>query len=242
VAGQSIEVLSVFDRTTTNALNLTGNGLGQSIYGNDGVNALIGGGGTDTFYGMGGDDGIIVDDVSDVVIEGVGGGNDTVYTTANYALGAGSAVETLTVYNRFTTNAINLVGNEFGQAIHGNDGANVIDGKGGADTIFLRAGADAVRFTTALGGGNVDAVTGFVSGVDKIQLDDAIFTGLTPGALPAGVLVVGALPADGNDLLLYNQVSGQLFFDADGNGAAAAVLFATLDPGTLLGAGDFLVI
>ena len=54
--------------------------------------------------------------------------------------------------------------------------------------------------------------------------------------------MVNALPADGNDRLLYNQVTGQLFFDADGNGAGAAFLFATLGAGTVLAASDFVVV
>ena len=42
--------------------------------------------------------------------------------------------------------------------------------------------------------------------------------------------------------LIYKQSSGKLFYDEDGHGGAAKVLFAQLDPGTYLGASDFLVI
>lgn len=42
--------------------------------------------------------------------------------------------------------------------------------------------------------------------------------------------------------LVYNQSTGQLFFDADGNGAGAAVLFALVVPGTALTTASFEVI
>jgi hypothetical protein len=159
--GASIEVFTPYDRFTINAMNLFGNEQSQTIYGNNGVNLLQGGGGTDIFYGLLGDDSYLVDGLSDQVFETAGQGNDTVYTTAGYVLAAGQSIETLSVFDRTTVNAINLNGNEIGQTIYGNDGANIIDGKGGADMIFLLGGADAVRFTTTLGAGNVDAVIGF---------------------------------------------------------------------------------
>src|SRR5690606_24679878 len=166
---------------------------------------------------------------------------DTVYTTGHFVLSAGSEVEVLGVYNRSTTTATNLGGNEFANAIYGNAGSNVIDGKGGADTIYLMGGADTVYFSTPLGAGNVDAVIGFASGDDRLQLDRVIF-GLAPGALPASAFVLGSAAQDANDRLIYNQGTGQLFFDADGTGAGAAVLFATLGAGTALNASDFLVV
>jgi len=42
--------------------------------------------------------------------------------------------------------------------------------------------------------------------------------------------------------IVYNGATGQLFYDADGSGAGAAVLFATLSGNPVLGAGDFTVI
>ena len=241
-SGAWIETITVYDRTTTDALNLTGNEFGQTIYGNNGVNTLDGHGGADVLYGLGGDDAYIVDWFDDTVLESAGGGTDTVYAMTHYTLTAGAEVEVLLVYDRTTTSAINFNGNELAQTIYGNAGNNVIDGKGGNDTIYLMGGSDTVHFSAALGAGNVDAVRGFASGDDKLQLDSVTFAGLAPGALSADAFGDNALPADANDRLLYNEALGQLFFDADGNGAGAAVLFATLDPGTLLGAGDFIVV
>ena len=71
----------------------------------------------------------------------------------------------------------------------------------------------------------------------------AIFTAAGPlGALNANAFVTGAAAADASDRIIYNNLTGQLFYDADGNGAGAAVLFANLSPGLTLTASDFQVI
>ena len=103
-------------------------------------------------------------------------------------------------------------------------------------------GAHAFRFDSALGAGNVDTIDGFSVADDTIRLDDAVFTGLTPGALPAGAFQLGASAQDADDRILYDAASGALLFDADGNGAGAAIHFATLMPGTAIVAADILVI
>ena len=53
------------------------------------------------------------------------------------------------------TAAINLTGNEIGQADHGNAGANVLNGGGGNDTLIGLGGND-----TLVGGTGNDAMTG----------------------------------------------------------------------------------
>ncbi len=242
-SGAEVETLTVYERTTTDALDLVGNGYGQTIYGNDGSNLLNGNGGADVLYGLAGDDAYLVDWFDDTVHEFAGGGTDTVYAAAHFTLTAGAEVEVLSVYDRATTNAINFNGNELGQTIYGNAGDNYIDGKGGNDTIYLMGGADNVVFTAPLGAGNVDAVLGFTSGNDKFLLDGVTFAGLAPGALlPASAFALGIAAADADDRIVYDQASGRLWFDGDGNGAGAAVLFATVDPATALAASDFLAL
>jgi serralysin len=79
-------------------------------------------------------------------------------------------------------------------------------------------------------------------GDDLIRLDHAVFAGLGAGALGAGAFVAGMAAADADDRVLYDAASGQIFYDADGNGANAAILFATVQPATILTAGDFLIV
>ena len=73
------------------------------------------------------------------------------------------------------------------------------------------------------------------------MLDDAIFTGLALGALPAGAFRTGTSAQDADDRIIYDPATGNLFFDADGNGGGAAMQFATLQGAPALAASDFIV-
>ena len=70
-----------------------------------------------------------------------------------------------------------------------------------------------------------------------------MFTGLAPGALNAERVRRSAPPRrDADDRIIYDQATGQLLFDADGNGIGAKVLFAVLDSHPVITASDFTVI
>jgi serralysin len=56
------------------------------------------------------------------------------------------------------------------------------------------------------------------------------------------VFRLGLKAADANDFLIYDKAHGQLYYDRDGNGAAAQVLFADLKDGVTLTVGDFVLI
>jgi VCBS repeat-containing protein len=241
-AGSSVEVLSTVGLGDTTAINLYGNELGNVLYGNAGANALIGGGGADYLVGFGGDDDYYVDNVGDVVLEAAGQGRDVVYASTSYALTAGSSVEVLSTVGLGDTTAIGLTGNELANVLYGNAGANVLNGGEGNDYLQGFGGADTFAFTTALGAGNVDTIADFLSATDKIALDDAVFTGLGLGGLPPSVFHIGTEATDEDQRIIYDDATGQLYYDADGSGAEAAVLFATVDPGTIITAGDFTVI
>ena len=92
--------------------------------------------------------------------------------------------------------------------------------------------------------GNADLIADFASGVDKLALDDAIFgAGIgTPGSFNANAFFAGTAAHDGDDRIIYNSATGQLFYDADGNGGGAAILFATLQGNPAVTASDFTVI
>jgi Ca2+-binding RTX toxin-like protein len=182
------------------------------------------------------------DSVLDIVFEAVGGGYDRIQASANHLLAAGQEIEVLRTIDQNASTAINLTGNEFGQFVQGNAGANRIDGGAGSDALYGYGGADQFAFTTALGGGNVDTVADFVSGVDSFLLDDAVFAGLSLGALSPGAFRVGTAALDADDRIIYNQAAGALLFDADGVGGVAAVQFAALPGGPAVAASDFVVI
>ena len=78
---------------------------------------------------------------------------------------------------------------------------------------------------------------------DTIQLENAVFTALTTtGTLAASNFVIGAAAVDFNDFIIYDSGTGVLLYDADGNGAIAAVQIATLTGGLAMTNADFVVI
>jgi serralysin len=135
-----------------------------------------------------------------------------------------------------------MVGNEFTQQIFGNEGQNFITGKGGADFLWGFGGDDRFVFDTALGGGNIDTINDFSTGHDQIWMDNAVFTGLSDGLLATGAFFIGAAAHDADDRIIYNNLTGALLYDVDGNGAGAAVQFATLQTGLTPVATDFFVL
>jgi Ca2+-binding RTX toxin-like protein len=241
-AGTQVEVLSTDSIAGTNAINLTGNELNNEVYGNNGANLLNGGGGGDYLVGWGGNDTYLVFGGGEIVVENAGGGRDVIYSTVSYGLAAGTSVEALSTDSITGTGAIDLTGNELAQEVYGNNGANTLNGGAGGDYMAGFGGADSFAFTTALGSGNVDHLADFSAVDDTILLENAVFTGLANGALPTSAFVAGSAAADADDRIVYNSATGQIFFDADGNGAGAQVLFATVNAGTVLTAGDFMVI
>ena len=137
----------------------------------------------------------------------------------------------------------NIVGSDFNDVLIGDSGANVIAGGYGNDQLTGAAGPDAFVFNTALNAAtNVDLVTDFNVADDVIHLDRAVFSSLKPGVLEQGAFAVGSAAGDANDHIVYNSATGALLYDADGDGADAAVQFAQLGTGLALTSGDFLVV
>ena len=218
---------------------LNGNTLNNTIIGAGGNDTLNGGTGADTMLGGLGDDTYVVDNVGDVVTEAGGAGNDTVRTNlASYTLGAN--VENLVgVLSAGQT----LNGNSLINNITGANGGDRINGGLGSDNLTGGGGADRFVFDTALGASNVDRILDFSVPQDTIELDDAIFTAIGPlGTLNANAFRIGTGALDADDRIFYNDVSGFVFYDSDGSGALAPVLFARLSTGLALTNADFVVI
>ncbi len=206
--------------------------------------------------GLGGDDRYVVDDTGDVVVELSGGGRDTVLSSASYRIGA--HVEKLTLTG---SSAIDGRGNSGDNVLTGNEAANTLSGSSGDDTILggrgndrifggtgddtLRGegGADRFYFDTALNAStNVDRLVYFSSADDTILLKQTVFSGISaPGTLSGGAFRSGTAAADASDRIIYDSATGKIFYDPDGKGGAAQVLFATVAEGTALTAADFFV-
>jgi len=129
--------------------------------------------------------------------------------------------------------------------LNGGDGGDLLDGGLAADTLTGGAGADSFRFSTALGGGNVDWIKDFMVADDTILLDNLIFTNVgADGALASGAFHGSAagMAQDADDRIIYDTDSGALSYDADGTGAVAAVQYAQLGTNLNLSAENFIVI
>ena len=248
--------------TGDSTINGTGNGLANFIMGNSAANHLAGGSGNDTLYGMEGNDlliggigadqmagGIgndnyIVDDSNDLVTENNGEGIDTVKSSVTYTLPRN--VENLMLTGAA---AIDGTGNKQNNSITGNTadnilkgaaGNDILDGDTGNNTLTGGSGLDIFRFSTT---GHIDAITDFEIADDTIQLENDIFTALTTtDILPADQFVIGTTALDANDYVIYNDITGAIFYDIDGSDSIPAVQIATVSTGLLMTHADFLVI
>ena len=121
-----------------------------------------------------------------------------------------------------------LFGFDGDDTIDGGAGNDQIEGGRGADTLTGGKGADTFIFASPLDG-KVDTITDFnFSEGDLLQLDHNIFTALEKGTLAADQFVAGKEAKDENDHLLYDRTTGELAYDPDGSGSAAAVTIARL--------------
>jgi Ca2+-binding RTX toxin-like protein len=223
------------------------------IVGNSGKNVLQGSFGTGNDYMRGGlgDDTYFVLKAGDIVDEVTnGGGNDTIIASVTYTIARG--VERL--LTSVDTDGINLFGRDgqddqlIGAAgrnlLSGATGADRLDGAAGNDTFTGGAGADIFLFTSALSSAsNVDTVTDFELGIDRISLRSSIFSLAGPGgALAASAfkdLSLGAQDAD--DVILYDRATGNLFYDTNGLFAGGRSFFASVTDGLALTAASIFV-
>jgi Ca2+-binding RTX toxin-like protein len=213
---------------TAFADRITGNGAANDLRGRGGNDRLVGAAGADTLQGGSG---------FDTADYSASAGGVTVSLAAGGVISGGDATGDVLI------SIENLIGSNSADTLEGNGASNVLNGGNGADTLTGGGGADAFVFTSAPGSG-VDTITDFISGVDRIRLDDADFTGLARGALAPGVFKVlnGTNSVDGSDRIIYNRATGEVFFDVDGLGGIDSIRFAQLDPGQALRSTDFIII
>ena len=119
---------------------------------------------------------------------------------------------------------------ENGLILTGNSGANSITGTHLSDKITGGTGNDTFIFSTALDSvTNIDTITDFTSGQDAIQLNLAIFTTLgATGVLNADTFYNGTNAHDASDRIIYDNLTGTLYYDEDGTGSAVQVEFIKL--------------
>jgi len=224
--------------------NLIGNTKNNSLNGRAGNDTLDGGVGSDSMIGGLGNDSFVVNVVGDVVTENLNEGTDTVNSSVTYTLPAN--VENLTLTGASPINGtgnglINTItGNAANNQLNGGAGNDTINGGIGIDSLTGGIGNDIFRFTTT---GQIDTVTDYNVVNDTIQLENAIFTKLTTtGTLAAAQFRIGAQAADSNDFIVYNNITGALSYDANGNGVGAMVTIAMIGVGLNMTNAEIVVI
>ncbi|MEI6757066.1 MAG: hypothetical protein FDX18_10685 [Chlorobium sp.] len=127
-----------------------------------------------------------------------------------------------------------LTGGTGKDTLVGGNGDDLLVGGNGNDSLTGGAGKDTFRFSAALGNSNIDAISDFTSGSDKLELLLSLFSNIkgTDGVFTSADILIGAGAtkgsALGNEHLIFNTSTKALYYDADGSGAGAGVQFATL--------------
>lgn len=224
---------------------------------NPATDVVDGGAGTNDLFGLDGDYVVTLTGASIVNIEVIsllrgltGDLSDYNITLADSLIAPGGAmtisaasVETPLVVDGTaeTSGSIRIFGGIGADTLTGGGGADWIWGNRGNDTLRGNGGADRFHFELPPIAGDIDTIADFSTAQgDKIELVGSVFG--VDGATFASAFVVGTAALDGDDRILYNAATGQLFFDADGNGAGAAVQFATLTGNPVLVASDFVIV
>jgi Ca2+-binding RTX toxin-like protein len=194
---------------------LTADDAGRVLKGGDGNDTVTGGAGNDELWGEGGFE--LWSGDGDDLISG-GAGNDTLF---------------------------------------GNQGNDTLAGGPGRDRIDLafsdplgdpESGADTVLFAEAPSSASRDTIVGFQAGIDELAFNNETHANLgAAGDFAAGdarfYAAAGATGGhDATDRVVYDTASGNVWYDADGLGGAAAQLVATLQGAPALSASDITVV
>jgi Ca2+-binding RTX toxin-like protein len=255
--GSSAAILTVggvAEDTLLNIENLVG-GFGADIFNGDANNNLFCGGvGRDTLDGGAGTDTASYAEKTGAVVVSLNGAGDALVTVG------GSAEDTL-------RNIENVLGGKGNDVLTGDELANALRGGAGADTLggglavdslagglghdLLTGGEgnDVFVFDHKPGSLDWDTLADFegagMPDGDVLQLSHAIFITLAAGSLSATAFQSGLdnVAHDAGTRIVYNQSSGELFYDADGSGSVAAIKLAVLaNHPTALSADDFLIV
>jgi Ca2+-binding RTX toxin-like protein len=209
----NLGVLNVENLTLTGTANLNGNG-------NLLDNVIVGNNARNFIRGVEGHDTLRGNGGNDN-LNGDGGNDRLEGGSADDILGGGSGRDTLI----------------------GDAGVDRLAGGTERDTLTGGAGRDTFLFNTSFLTGDFETVTDFSHADDTMNLSRSHFGNLVAGVLSADAFHVGLVSADADDRIIYNNITGDLFFDPDGDGILPQTKFATLSnrPADVT-ASDFLVV
>lgn len=150
----------------------------------------------------------------------------------------------LAVTNVVETNPLVLRGTRGADRLTGESGSDTLYGGLGKDVLTGGLGKDIFMFDTRPNKStNLDRIVDFNVRDDTIHLAKTIFSKISKkGVLASNAFWVGNKAHDASDRIFYDKNSGALFYDEDGNGAKAAVQFATVGNKLAIKASDFYVL
>ncbi len=121
-----------------------------------------------------------------------------------------------------------LLGGDGDDLLLGGAGYDMLTGGKGADVLTGGEGYDAFRYNNQNQGG--DSITDFSAIDDQILIRAAGFGGglVAGSAISAEQFTLGMSAGDESDHFIYNNNSGELYFDRDGSGSQGQVLLAKL--------------
>jgi Ca2+-binding RTX toxin-like protein len=133
-----------------------------------------------------------------------------------------------------------IIGGSGNDNLIGSEGVDYILGRGGNDTLTGGNGGDSFVFNNITEG--IDTITDFGGG-DRIEISASGFGGnLTANAvLDQSQFVLGSAASNINHRFIYNNSTGDLFFDPDGIGTIAQQKLAILTGAPSLSAIDIFV-
>ena len=246
---------------TDNKDNLIGTDSDDEIFGGSGNDGIVGESGNDALFGEAGND--LLDGGGGFDTLDGGEGTDT----AVYQFAPAAATVTLgeepnpgTASDGYGgTDSLfdleNVIGSEFDDNLTGNSANNSLTGRDGNDTIaggegndfltgsngadILNGGAGSDRFIYFNANEGGDTIADFAVGTDKIiAIASGLGGGLSAGELPVESFIYGGAATSTEQRFIFNDASRELFFDADGSGAASQQLIATFESESKLSAGD----
>jgi Ca2+-binding RTX toxin-like protein len=129
-----------------------------------------------------------------------------------------------------TGKATILIGSGLDDAIIGGSGNDTLKGGLGNDILTGGAGKDIFVFDkTPNQNTNIDTITDFVSGTDKINLSKFIFNGfIKAGKLTDSQFSLANESLTASDRIIYDSNSGTLSYDSDGSGTATPIQIAII--------------
>ena len=158
IAGRPVGWLETFDDAVWPSKTVVGTPGDDQLHGGKGNDDIDGLAGADTMAGRLGDDTYHVDNLGDVVKEGLDAGTDTVISNVDWTLGKN--VENLTLVGANQNEDLVGIGNKLDNVIVGNAGENRLDGAAGNDLIKSGGTVGPFESDTLVGGEGDDTLIG----------------------------------------------------------------------------------